>query len=310
MIKVDQANDKITGDKGIYGFDYLILATGARHAYELLPGSYEFAKSVCDPDRILETREAVLAFKAGAFFAGVGAGYTPCDGPPMEMLMDLDHRLRKLGIRHKARLHYITDKENLLPPGGPKIWKYLEDLFKQRGIIYDLNTELIRLDSKNLYFQDGKTMPYDLCLLIPPYRGIKALEDSGLRNEKGFIPSDWNTMRAENSIHRNIYAIGDCIGNPGPKQGHLALMQATIAAEHIAWRINKKGNVRAYLPEFKCVMDQGGGKALYLYSQWMSDGDIVEIKESHEAYLSKIRFEEIFFEKRGDIGELHHQMMK
>src|SRR5207237_9799052 len=67
---------------------------------------------------------------------------------------------------------------------------------------------------------------------------------SGLTNERGCVPVDWNTMRADESSHRNIYAVGDCIGNPGPKQGHLALMQATVAAEHIAWRINQKGSVR------------------------------------------------------------------
>jgi sulfide:quinone oxidoreductase len=149
-----------------------------------------------------------------------------------------------------------------------------------------------------------------MCVLVPPYRGIQALQNSGLTNERGFVPVDWNTMRADQSAHRNIYAVGDGIGNPGPKQGHLALMQATVAAEHVAWRINRKGNVRAYLPEFRCVMDQGGGNGLYLYSQYMSDGDVLEIKLGSEPYQSKIRFEQIFLEKKGDIGELHHQMIK
>ena len=130
----------------------------------------------------------------------------------------------------------------------------------------------------------------------------------GLTNDRGFVPVDWNTMRADESVHRNIYSVGDCIGNPGPKQGHLALMQATIAAEHIAWRINQKGSVRAYLPEFRCVMDQGGGNGLYLYSQYMSDGDVLKIELGSKPYESKIRFEQIFLEKRGDIGELNSQL--
>jgi sulfide:quinone oxidoreductase len=310
MTGVDQEADEIVCQGKRYRFDYLILATGARHAYEVLPGSREFARSVCDRDKILETREALLNFKGGEFFAGVGGGYTPCDGPPMEVLMDLDHHLRQAGIRDQTRLHYISDKECLLPPGGPKVWQYLEDHFAKRGILVHLEVALVRMDRNTLYFKDGKTMPYDLCVLVPPYRGIKALENSGLTNERGFVPVDWNTMRADQSSHRNIYAVGDCIGNPGPKQGHLALMQATVAAEHVAWRINQKGPVRAYLPEFRCVMDQGGGIGLYLYSQYMSDGDILEIQLGPEPYQSKIRFEQIFMEKRGDIGELHHEMVK
>jgi hypothetical protein len=57
-------------------------------------------------------------------------------------------------------------------------------------------------------------------------------------------------------------------------------------------------------------MDQGGGNGLYLYSQYMSDGDVLEIKLGPEPYHSKIRFEQLFLEKRGDIGELHHEMIK
>jgi hypothetical protein len=57
-------------------------------------------------------------------------------------------------------------------------------------------------------------------------------------------------------------------------------------------------------------MDQGGGEGLYLYSQHMSDGDVLEITLGSEPYRSKIRFEQIFLEKKGDIGELHHQMVK
>jgi hypothetical protein len=54
----------------------------------------------------------------------------------------------------------------------------------------------------------------------------------------------------------------------------------------------------------------GGGESLYLYSQWMSDGDVEEAKASRRAELSKIRFEKTFPAQRGDIGELHMKMMK
>src|SRR6266536_3007016 len=122
------------------------------------------------------------------------------------------------------------------PPGGPEVWRYLDDLFAKREIIVHKEVQLMR-----------------------------------------------------RRLHRQY----------GPKQGHLALMQPTIAAEHVAWRINRKGSVRAYLPEFRCVMDQGGGEGLYLYSQYMSDGDVLEIKLGSEPYQSKIRFEQIFLEKKG-----------
>ncbi len=310
MTSIDQDNNKVICENNDYQFDYLILATGVRHAYESLPGLREFGLSVCDTSRILETREALLNFDRGNFFAGVSAGFTPCDGPPMEIIMDLHHLLSEKGKRDNVTLNYITDKEKLLPPGGPKIWKYLDEHFNRKNINVHRNVYLTKLDKDTLYFKDGKTMPYDICLLIPPFRGIHELLNSGLIDDRGFVPVHMKNMLAKDSKNKNIYAVGDCIGNPGPKQGHLALMQATIASEHIAWRINQTGIVRMYLPEFSCVMDQGGGIGLYLYSQHMSEGDGLKIELGEEPYKSKIRFEEIFMEKKGDIGELHHQMVK
>jgi len=310
LLRVNQANNQVITARGEYKFDFLVIATGARSAYELLPGSREYAKSICDPSRIAETKRALLDFRSGEFYTGAAAGYTPCDGPPLEMLMGLDHRLRKLGCRDRAQLSFFTDKDNLLPPGGPTAWAYLEKLFKRRRLHALLGVKLTRLDDDQLYFEDGKKKPYDLCLVIPPYRGVKALRNSGLTDERGFIPVEQNTMRARHSENYNIYAVGDAAAIPGPKQGHLALIQAGVGAAHIAWRVNRKGEVPSYLPEFKCVMYLGGGRGLYMYSQWLSDGDVEVAKASRQAELSKIEFEKLFFARRGNIGELHRTMIK
>jgi hypothetical protein len=88
------------------------------------------------------------------------------------------------------------------------------------------------------------------------------------------------------------------------------LIQAEVAASHIAWRINRGGEVVPYLPEFKCVMDLGGGNGLYMYSQWLSDGEVIEMKEGPEPYHSKIEFERQFYALKGNVRRLHHEIMK
>jgi len=82
LVRIDQTGNQIITAEGKHKFDFLVIATGARHAYELIPGSREYARSICDPSRILETKKAILDFREGDFYSGVGAGYTPCDGPP------------------------------------------------------------------------------------------------------------------------------------------------------------------------------------------------------------------------------------
>lgn len=310
LVKIDQAKDTITTDKGAHRFDHLVLATGARHAYEVVPGLREHAKPLCDASRIAETKSALLDFRRGNFWAGVATGFTPADAPTMEVLMGLDHRLRRLGTRKRARLNFVSDKEKLLPPGGPTTWNYLASLFQRRGITTWLGTDVVRLDASYLHFDDGKKKPYDLCVLIPPYRGVRELEGTGLTDERGFVPVEMNTMRASRSSNGNIYAVGDASSTPAPKSGHLALMQAEVAAAHIAWRVNRKGVVPGYLPEFRFVMYLGGGESLYLYSQWMSDGDVEWARPSRQAERSKINFEKQFFALRGNTGDLHRRMAK
>lgn len=310
LLQVDQDEDAIVTGEGKRRFTHLILATGARHAYEVIPGCREFAVPWCDASRIMEAKKALLDFREGDFYGGVGTGFTPADGPAMEVLMGMDHRLRKIGSRDKARITFITDKGKLLPPGGPTTWEYLTRLFKERGIEALLKVDLVKLDADSLYFEDGSKREYDLCMLVPPYRGRQELADSGLTDEKGFIPVEMNTMRATHSKNGNIYAVGDASATQAPKAGHIALMQAGVAAAHVAWRINRQGVVPSYLPEFKFVLYLGGGESLYLYSQWMSDGDVEEARASREAELSKIEFERKFLERRGDIGELHREMVK
>ncbi len=310
LLHIDPSRSRITTSKGNHRYDFLVVATGARHAYEVIPGLREFAKPLCDASRILETKKAVLDFREGEFYAGVGTGFTPADAPTMEILMGLDHRLRRLGTRTKARLTFVTDKEKLLPPGGPTTWKYLGSLFKKRRIATLLGVDITRVDSEYLYFEDGAKRPYDQCVLIPPYRGSDGLKDSGLTDERGFVPVQMNTMRATRSMTGNVYAVGDAAATPAPKAGHIALMQADIAAAHIAWRITKRGVVPSYLPEFKFVMYLGGGESLYLYSQWMSDGDVEWARASRGAETSKIRFEKLFLARRGNIGNLHRTMIK
>ena len=117
-------------------------------------------------------------------------------------------------------------------------------------------------------------------------------------------------MRAEKGKHYNIYAVGDAAAFDGPRQAHIALLEAEGAAAHIAWRINGAGAVPAFLPEFKCVMDTGGGTAISLYSQWLSDGEVVKIGHGKAPYKSKIRFEELFKKRRGNPGDLHRTMVK
>jgi NADH dehydrogenase FAD-containing subunit len=60
----------VTAAGGKRKYDYLVVATGARHAYEVIPGLREFAVPWRDASRIMEAKKTILNFREGKFFAG------------------------------------------------------------------------------------------------------------------------------------------------------------------------------------------------------------------------------------------------
>lgn len=306
---VDEKADEIVTDKGRSRYNILVIATGASPDYNGLPGAKEYGHSICDFGKILETKEAILNFRHGNFYSSLGPN-TPCDGPTMEILLGLDHRLRELGVRDRAKLHFTTGKKHLMPPGGPKVWDYLKKYFQSRDIETKTDLAAVKIDRAQIYFEDGSKRPYDMFVYVAPYQGIKVFQDHPLSDERGFIKVNFTTMRAEKSKHYNIYAVGDAAAFDGPRQAHIAMLEAEVAAAHIVWRLTGQGEVPAFLPEFKCVMDTGGGTAIGLYSQWLSDGEIVKITQGSAPYQSKVKFEQLFKKRHGNPGTLHRTMMK
>ena len=64
LVKIDQTRNQIITDKGKRKFDFLVIATGAARI-RTYSWQSEYAKSICDPSRILETKKAILDFARG-----------------------------------------------------------------------------------------------------------------------------------------------------------------------------------------------------------------------------------------------------
>ncbi len=65
--------------------------------------------------------------------------------------------------------------------------------------------------------------------------GAKVIEDSGLGDRGGWIPTDRYTLRVEG--YENVYAPGDATNLPVSKAGSVAHFQAEVVAENLAAEI-------------------------------------------------------------------------
>ena len=193
---LDPAEKTVTTDKGNLDYDYLVLATGPKLEWDAAPGlgpQNGYTHSVCSLPEAIEANEAWEKFLGGPgprrcrrragreFF---GAAY--------EVVLNLEHALRKAGVRDKAPITFISSEPFLGHFGLGGLGKgeqMLKRFFEKRGIASIVNTGVEKVEPNGIVLSDGRTLPFKYAIIIPPFLGIDAIRNSpGLCNARGFVP--------------------------------------------------------------------------------------------------------------------------
>jgi sulfide:quinone oxidoreductase len=113
--KIDAEGHRIvTGDGTSLEYDYLLICTGPKLAFDEVPGSGPdggHTQSVCTTPHAQHAWEAYEAFLAhpGPVVVGAMAGAS-CFGPAYEFAMILDADLRKRKLRDKVPMTFVTSE--------------------------------------------------------------------------------------------------------------------------------------------------------------------------------------------------------
>jgi len=75
-----------------------------------------------------------------------------------------------------------------------------------------------------------------------------------------------------------MYAAGDCVDFPGPKMGHMAVLQGEVAAANLAAEIEGREPTVGYNHELMLVIDEGGKDSIYLHHK-LWDEDIQDLRQ-------------------------------
>jgi len=177
-------------------YDYLVNATGPKLNFEATPGLGPDGNSlsVCTADHAAKTAEAfakvVEDLKRGekkTFVVGVGHGTCTCEGAAFEYAFNVDHELRRAGVRDSAEVIYLTNEYFLGDFGvdgmsfkqrgfmtNSKTWT--ESLFRERNVKAVLRAHVERVDPGVVYYEqlDGTkgSIAFDFAMLLPPFRGV------------------------------------------------------------------------------------------------------------------------------------------
>ena len=242
-------------------YDYLINCTGPKlnfAATEGLGPDIGNTLSVCTASHAAMTAErfkaAIERLKAGEkmrFVIGTGHGTCTCEGAAFEFTFNVEHELRKAGVRENAEVVYFTNEAQLgdFGVGGlvftqqgfqttSQLWT--ESLFRERDVHAVLGAHITKVEPGKLSYEqlDGSMheLDFDFAMLLPPFRGadLVAFDKEGkditehLFNPAGFLKVDANYAAGayenwtaddwpktyQNPAYKNIYAAGIAFAPP------------------------------------------------------------------------------------------------
>jgi sulfide:quinone oxidoreductase len=263
--------NQVTVGGATLDYDYLVIALGAGKPS---PTGVEHTLSLCaGPSQAVEIRDRVDALVENCEGRiAVGFGSNPKDpsamrgGPAFEILFNIDHLLRRKGMRDAFELTFFAP---MATPGqrmGEKALAKIGPELAARGIAQQVGSPITAFEPDAITFASGARIPADLIIFIPGGVGHPVIAGSGLPvNDAGFLKIDAHTLVDGTA---NVYAVGDVAELSGPefraKQGHVAEAMAHAAAANI---INAEAgsNERVGYAEhvsILCLMDTGNGAVL------------------------------------------------
>ena len=273
-VHYSQGQDEIIGTGGAleatYGYDYLVLVTGARLAPEDLSGLGEANGDggwhhFYSAEAALQLRHALQRFEGGRIVITVGGIPYRCPPAPLEFTFLLDEWLAKHDLRSKTEIQYLFPLPRVFPIES--VAEVVTPLLEERHIGYTVffNAEAVDTGKKIISSLEGEEIPYDLLVLVPPHRGARVIEESGLGDAQGWIPTDRNTLEVKGVPH--VYALGDATDLPVSKSGSAAHFEAKIVAARILAAIRgeePKHDEAIYDGEVMCFLETGYNKATQL----------------------------------------------
>jgi sulfide:quinone oxidoreductase len=257
------------GGKQVEG-DAMVIALGAQHAPEMIPGFQEHAINFYDASSLAQSRDRISSFSGGKVVVGIGGVPYTCPPAPYEAAILLQEQLKARGV--EAEMTVSTPLPMSLPILGQSGCSVIESRLGDRDIDLLPNRHMTRVEDGEIVFAIGR-LPYDLLLGIPPHRCPEVVIHAGLATEGGWVEVDPKTMETTFS---GVHAIGDLTvipladGKRLPKAGVFAEQGARVAAEHIHAHFQDRASMVEFEGRGACFLEVGEGEAMLVEGHFLA----------------------------------------
>ena len=315
-----EANALDLADGQHVSYDYLVITTGPKLAFDEVPGAgpAAYTHSICTTDHAEKTFADYQKFlqDPGPVIVGAMPGAS-CFGPAYEFSFILGADLRRRKLRNKVPITFITSEPYIghMGLGGVGDSKsMLESEFRSNDIKWIANAKVTRVEEGKMFVTElddlgnlkkEHELPFRFSMMLPAFRGVDPVAAvEGLCNPRGFVLVD-EYQRSKK--YRNIFSAGVCIAIPpvevthvptgAPKTGYMIETMVTalvhnIAAELAGQPATSKGSWNAI-----CLADMGDTGAAFVALPQIPPRNVNWFKKGKWVHVAKVGFEKYFMYK-------------
>ncbi len=320
-INPDKNQVTVDGDN-IIDYDYLILATGPKLAFDEVEGlgPDKHSISICTTAHAENGRQKWEEFCAGGggpIAVGAVQGAS-CFGPAYEFATIMETDLRKRGLRDKCPITFITPEPYIghLGLGGVGDSKgLLESECRHRHIKWHTNSKVASVHADKVIVEncddEGKVVKTvevasKYTMLLPAFKGVDvvsalAKKGEGYVNPRGFVMIN---EYQQSPVKNNIFSLGVNVAIPPveatpimcgtPKTGYMIESMVTAIVHNIENMI--AGKEPEYKPTWNavCIADMGDTGAAFVALPQIPPRNVTWAKKGKMMHLAKIAFEKFF----------------
>ncbi len=320
--KIDTENNRLELEGGdTLDYDYLVIATGPRLAFEEVEGSGPeggYTQSICTVDHAEKAHEAYKDLLEEPGHVVIGAmPFASCFGPAYEFSFIVDTDLRKRKIRDRVPMTYITSEPYIghLGLGGVGDSKgMLESEMRNHHINWITNAKVTKVEEGKMYVEEyddagnkikDHEVEFKFSMMLPAFKGVDAVMNvENLCNPRGFVFVD---AYQRNPTYPNIYAAGVCIAIPpveatpvptgAPKTGYMIESMVTAIVHNIANELEGKELDTKATWNAICLADMGDTGAAFVALPQIPPRNVAWFKKGKWVHMAKIAFEKYFIRK-------------
>lgn len=322
VVRIDAEGNAVElKDGSRVAYDYLVITTGPRLAFEEVPGAGPHGghtQSICSVDHAEQALQSYTQFLQNPGPAIIGAmPGASCFGPAYEFAFIFTRDLEKRKLRHKVPMTYVTSEPYIghLGLGGVGDSKgMLESEMRNHDIKWICNAKVTKVEEGKMYVTELDDMgqvkkehelPFKYSMMLPAFKGVDPVAAvEGLCNPRGFVLID-EYQRSKK--YRNIFSAGVCVAIPpveitpvptgAPKTGYMIESMVTAIVHNIAAELkgrpaDTKGTWNAI-----CLADMGDTGAAFVALPQIPPRNVNWFRKGKWVHLAKIAFEKYFLYK-------------